>query len=373
MKNNLKSIRPRVFVSSVVEGFQQYRDAARRAINNTGGEPILVNEDFPALMDSSRNTCLDAVDSADFFIIILGNQGGSVTPSGRLVIEEEYERAKRKKIPIFVFLQKAERDIEAQRFANILSDYVDGFFRITFQSPKDLEEEVERALRPLLFQTKKAAMNEDEFFKILQSPYLIPNETNLRLVIRPERNEEVVDLVKLGSDDFIHRIYEIAHGSGVCLLNYQCQKSHNIKIKSLVIHQSDPSGPSRRPFEDIRLEIYELGQIIIDSNVTGRVVRDESHSMLNTLVIAHEDIEAVLRSNFHFCEAFFEEVDKFKRHQRFFYGVVLSNIGHRKLVKNPKKQESYTMNFLGDEHPFNIFDRPRLISRSDLGIRQRFV
>jgi hypothetical protein len=36
------TIRPRVFVSSVVEGYQEHREVARTAIYAAGREPILV-------------------------------------------------------------------------------------------------------------------------------------------------------------------------------------------------------------------------------------------------------------------------------------------------------------------------------------------
>lgn len=68
--------RPRVFVSSVVKGFEEYREAARRGIEAAGGEPVLVNEDFPAQPDSPRNACLDAVDSCDIYLAIIGDRGG---------------------------------------------------------------------------------------------------------------------------------------------------------------------------------------------------------------------------------------------------------------------------------------------------------
>jgi hypothetical protein len=70
------SARPRVFVSSVIEGFQAYRQAAARAVEAAGGEPVLVNEQFPSLAASSRNACLDAVESCDSFVLILGARGG---------------------------------------------------------------------------------------------------------------------------------------------------------------------------------------------------------------------------------------------------------------------------------------------------------
>lgn len=47
-------LRPRVFVSSVIEGFEAHREATRTAIEATGGDPVLVNEDFPSMHISSR-------------------------------------------------------------------------------------------------------------------------------------------------------------------------------------------------------------------------------------------------------------------------------------------------------------------------------
>jgi hypothetical protein len=59
--------RSRVFVSSVIEGFAEYRQAVRKGIEQASGEGILVNEDFPSQASSSRNTCLDAIDSCVSF------------------------------------------------------------------------------------------------------------------------------------------------------------------------------------------------------------------------------------------------------------------------------------------------------------------
>lgn len=144
---NSRSSRPRVFISSVIVGFQEYRQVARRAIENSGGEPILVNEDFPALSTSPRNSCLDAVDSCDLYLAIIGERGGWTTPSGKLVVEEEYLRAKERKLPTFVFLQSVARDAEGTRLAALLENYVEGALRITFQTPEELGSAIERALK----------------------------------------------------------------------------------------------------------------------------------------------------------------------------------------------------------------------------------
>ena len=135
----------RVFISSVVEGFGEFRAAARAAVVEAGGEPVLVNEDFPSLAASSRNACLDAVESSDIYVGIIGTRGGWVAPSGMLVVEEEWHHARARKRPTLFFLQTGTRDADAERLASTVSDYVDGTLRRTFATPEDLRREMVRA------------------------------------------------------------------------------------------------------------------------------------------------------------------------------------------------------------------------------------
>jgi Domain of unknown function (DUF4062) len=67
-------MRSRVFLSSVMDGFEEYRQAAREGIVAAGGEPVLA-EDFPSLPISSRTACLDGVASSDIYIAIIGGRG----------------------------------------------------------------------------------------------------------------------------------------------------------------------------------------------------------------------------------------------------------------------------------------------------------
>src|SRR3984957_8971443 len=138
--------RCRVFVSSVIEGFAEYRQAARSGIEQAGGDAVLVNEDFPAQANSSRNTCLDAIDSCDVFLLVLGARGGWKTPSGRLVVEEEFEHARARKLPVLVFIEDIPRDADVERLARLVSDYVDGHFRVKFSGAAELRDQVARAL-----------------------------------------------------------------------------------------------------------------------------------------------------------------------------------------------------------------------------------
>ena len=159
---NPPSSKPRIFVSSVVEGFGAYRQAARQAITQAGAEPVLVNEDFPSVNASSRNACLNAVASADIFLLIISVRGGWRTPSGRLVVEEEYEYARSRSLPILVLIEDGEQDEDAKRLSKTVSDYVDGYFRVRFRGPDGLATELRRALPPWIEMCRRPAMQPDQ-------------------------------------------------------------------------------------------------------------------------------------------------------------------------------------------------------------------
>ncbi len=259
----------RVFVSSVVDGFAEYRQAAREAIVSANGEPVMVNEDFPSLASSSRNACLDAVDSSDYLISVIGARGGWVAPSGKLVVEEEYERALDRKIQVLAFIQAVAQDEAAERFAKRVSDYIDGAFRRTFSTPNDLRNEIERALRPLLEECPPmtaSRSNSDSFAK----PYAVQGVAMLRMVLIPERAEEVIDPVRLGSVAFRRRVQELGHASSVSLLSYERPKTAKLERDDLVIVQTEPNG-RHEVEEHVRIQLAESGELTIDANVTGRV------------------------------------------------------------------------------------------------------
>jgi uncharacterized protein DUF4062 len=357
-------VRPRVFVSSVVKEFEEYREAARRGIIEAGGEPILVNEDFPALATSSRNACLDGVDSCDIHIIVIGPRGGSKAPSGKLVVEEEYEQARKSKKRILAFIQDVKRDDDAQRFASTVSDYVDGLFRRSFGSLAELQTQVANALTPLIShygERRRAPMTIQEK---LSERFEIPGTSRLRVVLAPEREEEVIDILKFDSEDFQRLLNEIGHRSGVDLLSYEYAKSATVQISSLVIVQSGGTG-SRHSNRVVRLEVSGSGLISIDTNVTGRKNRGSLHGLAEGFVIVEADVIEGLQSSFAFISALYDSLDSYKRHQRFYYNVALGEISYRRLVAEFNERDSMT--FANNENGVvPAFDTPRLITREDL-------
>ena len=357
-------MKSRVFVSSVVEGFSEFREAARAGIEAVGGEPLLVNEDFPSLATSSRNACLDAVDSCDYLISIVGQRGGWEAPGGKLVVEEEYEHAVTRKMPVLVFLQDVERDALAVRFATRLSDYVDGVFRRTFSTPQELRREIEAALQPLLIEAPTNLTMTHDRPNYFEDPYTVPGITLSRFVLMPERREEVLDPARLGSEQFRRRVNEIGHSSEVQLLTYELPKKSEIVGNDLVITQTSGSGRHGEG-EHVRIRMTERGDIVIDAYVTGRVTRGLPYSSVNMMCVAAEDIETVLKLCFAFAAGFYDDIDPYKRHQRFGYNVALNGLDYRMIVRNPQERASYPMS-MRDRGPILAFDEARDASRADL-------
>jgi hypothetical protein len=363
----MKIPRPRVFVSSVVEGFAEYRQAARDGIAQAGGEAVLVNEDFPSQASSSRNTCLDAIDSCDIFLLVVGARGGWKTPAGQLVVEEEFEHARARKLPVLVFLEDVPRDADAQRFTSILSDYVDGSFRVKFTGAAELQDQIERSLRVISATQGNRPMDHDPIAAHLLKPHRFSDQTSLRFGIGPERREEVFDPLDLASPDFAERMMEIGHSRDVRLFGYlYAKETPRLEQTWLVIEQ--PLGNNwSEGRQGVRLAIGENGVVLIDTNATGRTKRSNSMDLADIMTASIESVEALLAASFRFAQALYDDKDPHKRHQRFYWNGVLSGMGNRTFVRNPVgQQHSYRMNMGSKDETIPAFPASRLIARADL-------
>jgi hypothetical protein len=106
--------------------------------------------------------------------------------------------------------------------------------------------------------------------------------------------------------------------------------------------------------------------MVLDSNVTGRTERVSSSDLMGTFRIATEDVEAALATDFRFAAAIYEEVDPYRRHQRFLWNSALSGVGYRTFARNPQASQSYAMASTERGEPFMAFPEGRPIDRSGI-------
>ena len=177
------------------------------------------------------------METSDLYIAVVGSRGGWEAPSGRLVVEEEYEHAQRHNIPTIVFIQDTDRDPDAQRLVRQLSDYVDGRFRVRFGTPGELRIAVESALRAPIQNRRIPAVNPSRVTERLQQPHRIGGQAALHFVLVPERAGEAIHPVEFESDDFRHDLYDTAVARDVRLMSHDAAKRYELRRDSAVVHR----------------------------------------------------------------------------------------------------------------------------------------
>lgn len=100
----------KVFISSVVRGFEQFRAAAKDAVETLDMKPVM-SEHFGARTYSSEHACLTEVDQCDVYILILGANYGYEPQPGLSVTQQEFHQAVSKRKPILVFIQQTDFDV----------------------------------------------------------------------------------------------------------------------------------------------------------------------------------------------------------------------------------------------------------------------
>jgi hypothetical protein len=353
-----------------MEGYGEYREAARAGILAAGAEPVLV-EDFPSLCLSPRTACLDGVASCDIYLAIIGSRGGWTAPSGKLVVEEEYEEARKRKLSLLAFIQETDADDGARRLAARLSDYISGMFRTTFSLPEDLRAAVTKALAPMVDGFKHAKAESPMIKKKLMESFSEGYDAFLRIVLVPERPGQLIDPVDLESPDLYQSVMEIGHSRSVRLFSYDRRKEKEIGVDEISITQLSSRGDDIT--DVVKLELSSSGALTIDTNVTGRVLRGERDGILNSSVIAEEDIAGQLGKIFAFSSTLLDRLDPYGRYDRLLYNVALSNVGYRKLEANPKPKSTYQMSMRSDNAPVPAFETPRMITRADLRASEREI
>jgi hypothetical protein len=136
----------RIFISSLMSGFEQYRNAARRAVTTLRNEAVMA-EDFGAKPNSSQIACLQGVRSADVVVLILGSDYGFV-PAGSAIsaTHQEYREARETK-PIMAFVQQGiDPSPEQKVFIDEVQAWERGLFRSEFTNADDLNSAITRAL-----------------------------------------------------------------------------------------------------------------------------------------------------------------------------------------------------------------------------------
>jgi len=201
----------KIFISSVITGFEKYRDAAEDAIAelnldkgfNFKAIRIEPNKS-PAMNKSSQKACLDEVKACDIYLGIYGaSYGWDDSPVGISPTHEEFRDAKKGKKKCLIFVEKVERikrDPQQNEFLNEVGDYIEGRFWNKFETSEKLNHLIYRSLLKLMESNFKDIL--PNYLKSLSMKYKqidrpivenadsLPTSEVVQLELREEKKKE---------------------------------------------------------------------------------------------------------------------------------------------------------------------------------------
>ena len=138
----------KVFVSSVMRGYDAERAAVRTAIESLGLRALMAGTAAPASPDPSKTALLALIDEADAVVLILGARYGFVAEHGLSPTEDEFNHARATGKPVFVFVQEGvEREPDQKAFVErVQGGWAQGAFTGFFSTPAELGMRVVQAL-----------------------------------------------------------------------------------------------------------------------------------------------------------------------------------------------------------------------------------
>jgi hypothetical protein len=138
-----------VFISSVIGGFEEVREAAAAAVSASGLYPIR-SEELSAVPASPQRALLDEVAGAEYYLLLVGSRYGEVAAGTTSPTEDEFQEASRFGKPILVLVQEAELESRQREFLErIRGGWGEGVFYGTFAGAGDVGPKVGAALTQL--------------------------------------------------------------------------------------------------------------------------------------------------------------------------------------------------------------------------------
>lgn len=353
---------PRVFLSSIMSGYESYRAAARRGVAVAGGHPVMIEDGGPNPA-SPRNACLNLVQTSQAFLLVIGPRGGFRAPSGKLVVEEEFEEALRLGLPCWVLIQSGPRDRDGQELVERLSDYVTGRLRATFEDEQGLEALCAKAIENAMTGLTSLPRDPEVVQAALDltrtsTSFLRVERPRIRLAIAPGVRAELIDPLRLDDDGFQRTVQELAHRSR--LFDYRLGSEPRARADDLLVEQKDS--------RDVRSALVhiEAHGLLICERVVGDPRRefDGTGYLSDSFELVEAELEAAVTATFSFVVDLLDKVDPHARFPSLIYNIALLDAGQRRIVAARSKATS--MMGVKDAGPVTAHPEPRPVSRAAL-------
>lgn len=345
-----------------MDGYADYRDAAAQGIRDAGHDPIRV-EDFPSDTASPRNSCLDGVGSADVLVLLLFERYGFVTPSGKSATEEEYDEAKRCHKKIFVFRQTGVSfDHQQNAFVKKVEDYVTGHHRTPFHDPASLRSAVKRTMNVAKKQdmSRQASKAAARLNAMISPPQDANGNVWVHSVWTTGRDGEDIDIMEMDGSEYKRTIQRMARDDEQPLLSDSCKSRSELRETEFTLTQmtdDDATCPK------VVLKICRNWTLSIQQQVIYSCRDDYTDDFLAVSCLKPSDVKMLLTSAWGFASKWWNENDKYRKHDVLYCNTILYHWQDRLFTEHPTNEVPMSFGNLG---PLQVFAEPRPLSRQNL-------
>lgn len=301
----------KVFISSVIHGYEEYREAAANGVEVLGYE-VSRSEDFSARPDTPQQACLSEVRDSDVVILLLGERYGTKQESGLSATQEEYNEAKKSNKPVLVFIESdIEPELDQAEFIKKVEDWTSGHLINRFSDSK-LKAQITKSLHYLALQQNNLVSedNATERAKNLLSAYNVNYRPRLLfgLVVSPQK--QIFRPSDLDRPSFRDKIQGCGKKGDFPILKKE-QLSVEYRNNALTFEQSFGL-----------LSINQQGDIYIAQDLSKNNL---SHRDGFTNVIIEEQVASRLYSCLQFCRCILQTVDTIRDFSRFVVAVCIKD------------------------------------------------
>jgi hypothetical protein len=314
----------RIFISSLISGFEPQRAAARRAVMTLRHEPVMA-EDFGAQPNSPQIGCLQGLRGSDMVVLILGENYGFVPPGSSLsATHQEYREARETK-PVLAFVQQGvSPGPEQAAFIAEVQAWEGGLFRGGFVGVDDLQDGVTRALHDVTLANATAPVDEQEMTARAHG-MLEPENRNqvtaamLDLVVVGGPRQRILRPAELEAPGLAEQLEQSALYGDRRLFERTLGTASGLDGSDLVLRQERGAA----------IRVTEEGSISVRVPLDETRAGGRSFDPMSSMVIIEEAVQQRLGTTLDYAAGVLDRIDRTQRLTHLVVAVRLSGVEHR--------------------------------------------
>lgn len=362
----------KVFISSVIEGFEDERKTAKIAVESLSMEPVMA-EGFSAKPFSSQVACLEGVRRSGIYVGILGARYGEVTTGGVSVTEEEFNEARKRGIPVLWFVMSCSREPKQEEFLKRIADYEGGYFIAFFNSEKDLLPKIVQGLDERRREMEEGSINAKEASRlrngyISELKRLEVMEPILGAIVFPsERREAILSAVDLDGREMRDQMKRAALFGKSAVFDPQ-RGTKELEGREYISFVQ--TGLGEQVTNALSFDVY--GALIWGAKVGGDL--NENSFLFDAFVIDEQEVERNLISFANCAQKFYDDVVRIPAVPPLYLSVVMLGLENKKFGKRPNvPPTSMGIGFGGMEDPLVVPREPMRVTQGRLRTPEKLV